>query len=73
MNIYFIWARSKSSFVREATQPDRNEVQPAPAAGLGGQAPVDMPGHVVGVQEEEGQEETEDPDVPAVVISLKTF
>ena len=70
---YFVWTRSKASVVGKTTEPDRDVVEPAPAAWLGGQAPVDVPGHVVSDQEEEGQEEAEQPDVPGVVKSLQTL
>ena len=70
---YFVWTRSKASVVGKTTEPHRDVVEPAPAAGLGGQAPVDVPGHVVSDQEEEGQEEAEQSDVPGVVKSLQTL
>ena len=70
---YFVWTRSKASVVGKTTEPHRDVVEPAPAAGLGGQAPVDVPGHVVSDQEEEGQEEAEQSDVPGVVKPLQTY
>ena len=71
--IMIIGARREPSGVRKTTEPDWDEGQPSPEAGLGGQTSIDVPRHVVGDQEEEGQEEEEDPDVPTVVISLQTF
>ena len=69
---YFVWTRSKASVVGKTTEPHRDVVEPPPAAGLGGQSPVDVSSHVVSDQEEEGHEEAEQPDVPGVVKSLQT-
>ena len=51
---YFVWTRSKASVVGKTTEPHRDVVEPPPAAGLGGQSPVDVSSHVVSDQEEEG-------------------
>ena len=53
-----------------AAAPHWEEADPA-SGRRRGQASVDMTGQVVGEQEEERQHQGEQPDVPAVVITLR--